>query len=72
MEPEKKRVSSQVRVEATRPERDPKTRKFSDNLTWTRPQKLKFVGLPDSNLTRKPDIFGFLKMFYIIVYLVKF
>ena len=56
MEHENKRVSGRVRVEPTRPEPDPKTRISSGNPTWSRP-------LPDSNLTRKPDISGFLKIF---------
>ncbi len=44
MEPEKKRASGRVRVEPTRLEAGPKTRKFSGNPTWTWPEDLKFSG----------------------------
>jgi hypothetical protein len=55
MEPEKYRVSGRIQVEPTRPEPDPKTR----NFRVTRPE-------PDPNLTRKPEILGFLKIFKLV------
>jgi hypothetical protein len=70
MEPENKRVSGRVRVEPTRPEPDPKTRIFSGNLTWTRPENLKFSGYPTRIWPENPIFSGFLKIFSLNFFLL--